>query len=260
MAQNYILGQGKVYLDTIDATTKLPKDKARWIGNVPTGGFTFSLETTPYEHQESSTGQRLNDLTIELGKMLKGTLRIEDLNKDNLATFFYGTGTTVSGATITDEVHTAYPGYSFKLNHINLSSFTTLEPSPSGTAYTLGEDYTVDLKSGRVFIVSGGDITSSDGTAVQATYVAGSYDRTTGLNVSNQSYWLTFDGLNNADNDKPVVADIFKVRFQLPSNFDLITDEITSLEMAFSGQYEEVIASNAAYKGGFFRIMKPAAV
>jgi hypothetical protein len=260
MAQNYVLGQGKVYLDLIDATTKLPKEKARWIGNVPNGGFTFSLETTPYEHQESNTGQRLNDLTIELGKMLKGTLKIEDLSKENLATFFYGTGTTVTGASISDELHTAYPGYSFKLNHINLTSFTSLSPSPTGSAYTLGTDYTVDLKSGRIFIVSGGAITDTSGTAVKATYVAGTYDRTTGLNVSNTEYWLTFDGLNNADGDKPVVVDIFKARFQLPSNFDLITEAVTSLEMAFTGQYQEALASTAAYKGGFFRVLKPAAV
>lgn len=260
MPQDYFLGQGKVYLDTIDATTKLPKDKARWIGNVPNGGFTFSLETTPYEHQENNTGQRLIDLTIELGKMLKGTLKIEDLKKENLATFFYGTGTTIAGASISDELHTAYPGYSFKLAHINLTSFTSLSPSPTGSAYVLGTDYTVDLKSGRVFIVPGGAIASANGTAVKATYVAGAYDRTTALNASNVDYWLTFDGLNNADGDKPISVDIFRARFQLPANFDLITESVTSLEMAFSGQYQEAIAATEAYKGGFFRVLKPAAV
>ena len=258
MAQNYILGQGKVYLDTIDATTKLPKDKARWLGNVPNGGLTFSFETSEYTHQESNTGQRLTDLKIELGKMLKGTLKIEDLNKDNLAAFLYGTGATVSGATITDEVHTATPGYSFKLAHINLTSFTTLEPSPSGTAYTAGTDYTVDLKSGRVFIPTGSSIAAD--TAVQATYVAGSYDRTTAFNVSNTEYWLTFDGLNNADGDKPIVAEVFKARFNPPTNFDLLSEAVISLEMAFEGLYQETLAADAAYKGGFFRLMKPAAV
>jgi hypothetical protein len=260
MPQDYVLGQGKLYIDTINPTTKLPADKARWIGNVPNGGLTFSFETTEYEHKESFTGQRLTDLKIELGKMLKGTLKIEDLKKENLAIFLYGTGTTVTGATITDELHTAYPGFSFKLAHMNLSAFTSLSPSPTGTAYVAGTDYTVDLKSGRVFIVAGGAITVSTGVAVKATYVASSYDRTTAFNVSNTEYWMTFDGLNNADNDKPVVAEVFKARFNPPTNFSLLSEEIISLEMPFQGLYQEAIAATPAYAGGFFRTMKPAAV
>jgi hypothetical protein len=260
MPQDYILGQGRVYIDTINPTTKLPADKARWIGNVPNGGLTFSFETTEYEHKESFTGQRLTDLKIELGKMLKGTLKIQDLKKENLAMFLYGTGTTVAGATITDELHTAYPGFSFKLAHMSLSAFTSLSPVPTGTAYVLGTDYTVDLKTGRINIVAGGAITGSTGVSVKAAYVAGSYDRTTAFNVSNTEYWLTFDGLNNADGDKPIVAEVFKARFNPPTNFSLLSEEIISLEMPFQGLYQEAIAANAAYAGGFFRIMKPAAV
>lgn len=260
MPQDYVLGQGKVYLDTINPTTKLPADKARWIGNVPNGGLTFSFETTEYEHKESFTGQRLTDLKIELGKMLKGTLTIEDLKKENLAAFLYGTGTTVAGATITDELHTAYPGFSFKLAHMNLTGFTSLSPSPTGTAYVAGTDYTVDLKTGRVNILAGGAITGSTGVAVKATYVAGSYDRTTAFNVSNNEFWVTFDGLNNADGDKPIVAEVFKARFNPPTNFSLLSEEIISLEMGFQGLYQEAIAANPVYAGGFFRIMKPAAV
>ncbi len=258
--QNYILGQGKVYLDTINATTKLPMGKSRWIGNVPNGGLTFSFNTEQYEHQESYTGNRLTDKVVELGKMLEGTLRIEDLNKDNLAVFLYGTGTTVAGATITDEAKKAYPGYSFALDHINLTSFTSLEPAPTGTAYVAGTDYTVDLKAGRVHIVSGGAITAADGTNVLATYVAGAYDRTVAFSTNNTEYWLRFDGVNNADNDKPVVCEVFKTRFALPSNFDLFSTEIISLEMAFKGLYESTLDGVTAYDGGFFRIMKPAAV
>jgi hypothetical protein len=260
MPQDYILGQGKVYLDNINPTTKLPADKARWIGNVPNGGLTFSFETTPYDHVESFTGQRLTDVSIELSKNLTGNLIIEDLKKENLAVFLYGTGTTVTGATITDELHTAYSGFSFKLAHMNLSAFTSLSPAPTGTAYVAGTDYTVDLKSGRVNILVGGAITGSTGVSVKATYVAGTYDRTTSFNVSNTEYWLTFDGLNNADNDKPIVAEVFKVRFSPPTNFSLLSEEIISLEMSFKGLYQEAIASTAAYSGGFFRLMKPAAV
>ena len=53
----YLLGQGKVFFDLIDPTTKRPMDKARFVGNVPEDGFVLTPTVQKVEHMESQTGK-----------------------------------------------------------------------------------------------------------------------------------------------------------------------------------------------------------
>ncbi len=255
MVQRYVLGQGKVWIDEKDPTTGLPMGKARFVGNVPSGGLTFQMTTQQVSHFESYTGQNLKDLEIERQKDGKGMIRLEDFVKENIMLALYGSSTALAGATISSETHNAYSGKSFFLNRINLTSFTSLTNNGATTTYVNGTDYTVDLKSGTVTILEDGDI--SDESVVKANYVAGTSERVTTFSTPNKEYWLRFNGVNNADNDNPIILEAFKVRFYPAKNFDLLNDnQFANLEMDFSILYDETLADTSGYEGGFFRFMQ----
>ncbi|MEG3437700.1 hypothetical protein V0288_11270 [Pannus brasiliensis CCIBt3594] len=251
----YIMGQGKVYLDSIDPATGLPMGKARFVGNVPDGGLMFNIAVTKYEHKESFTGQGLIDASIERDPVTTGMLRLESFDRANLILAFYGEGATVAGGTVSAESHTAYKGFAFQLAKMNLESFTSLTNNASPPVpYVKGTDYTIDLKSGMVEILADGAI--ADESEVRANYVALGTERVTGFAKTNEEFWLIFNGKNKLDTDKPVKLQIFKCRFQPAKALDLINSNNTqaNLEMDFSAIYEERIAEMAAYKGGLFSI------
>jgi hypothetical protein len=256
----YVLGQGKVFLDEIDLATGLPKDKARFVGNVPEGGLTVSLQTQKFEHFESYTGENLKDLVLERQTSAMGMLRLESLNKENLMLALYGTSAPLASGTISAEPHTAHLGYSFFLNRINITSFTSLTSTGgSPTTYVAGTDYVVrSLKTGEIFIPSDSDI--PDAGAVRANYVAGASEQIDAYNATNKDVWLRFNGLNYANGNAPVVFEAYKCRFSPVKTIDLITTQnLTSLEMDLDVLYQPLLDGVSGYGKGFFRMIQTTA-
>ena len=251
----YIFGQGKLYVFDINPISKLPMGNGRFLGNVPDQGFIVTPTTAMYEHRESTTGQRLSDLVIESTKDVKGTLIIEEFNKENMALTLYGTPAVVSSATVTAETKTAVKSSSLLLNNINLSSFTSLTNSAGSTTYVKGTDYNVDLSSGTVDILSAGAI--ADNSSVKANYAFLAHDSVGVFSTFNKYRWLRFNGINTADENSPVIVDICKMRIMPAKSLNFIQDnEITKMDCDISCLYEPELAANTDYRGGFMRIRK----
>ena len=174
----YLLGQGKVFFDLINPTTKRPMDKARYIGNVPEDGFVLTPTVQKIEHMESQTGKNRKDAVLYPGQSLQLTVRMENVDVENLAQAIFGTSTTIAQGTVTNETHTAHRGYSFFLNRPNLTSFTTITPTA-----VAGTDYNVNLKTGEIFIPKNSAI--ADATEVQCSYIADAINRISGYTATN---------------------------------------------------------------------------
>lgn len=255
MTDNYVLGQGKVFFDEINPTTKLPLGKGRFIGNVPEDGFVIAPGVQEVDHFESYTGYNRKDTRLETQQMATITVRMEDINKDNLAVAMFGQSATIPAGTVSDEVHLAHKGFSFHLNRINLSSFTSLKSS-TDTVYVNGTDYqVVNLKTGEIFIPS--DSTIPDASEVEATYVAEAMARTTGFSELNKELWVRFNGLNMAAKLSPIVAEAFKVRFKPASALDFIKNAFPGMQLELTGEilFEPVLENVADYKGGMYRVL-----
>ena len=131
MADNYVLGQGKVFFDEINSTTKLALGKARFIGNVPEDGFVIAPGVQELDHFESYTGYNRKDERLETQQMATLTVRMENINKDNLAIAMFGQSITIAAGTVSDESHIAHKGFTFHLDRIDLTAFTSLADSDS---------------------------------------------------------------------------------------------------------------------------------
>ena len=250
----YALTQGKLFLSPIDPVTKLATDKARFVGNVPEDGFTLTPTTQKAEHMESMTGKNRKDKVLETGQSLQVSVRLENINIDNLALAIFGTSATIAAGSVTGETHTAHKGYSFFLNRINAPAFTSLSFGSTPTPGVLGTDYSVNLKASEVYIPSTSAI--PDATEVTCAYTAGAMKRINGYAATNTELWLRYNGLNMADDLKPIIAEVFKVRFNPASVLDFIKNNFPGMVLELAGEalYEPLLETVAGYEGGIYRV------
>ena len=249
---NYSLPQGKVFFAAINPITKLAEDKARFVGNVPEEGFIIAPTVQTIQHNESITGKNRRDAVFYPGQSLTVTVRLENVDLENLTQAMFGTSLRLLEATVTNETHTAYKGYSFSLNRPNVSSLTIMNPS----GLIFNQDYKVNFKTGEVFIPENSQIVNE--SLVTVYYSAPPINRITGYTALNTEVWVRFNGLNMADKLNPIIAEIFKVRFNPASVLEFIKNGFpgTQLELIGEALYEPILENAREYRGGMFRILQ----
>lgn len=247
---NYFLGQGKLFFAPINLITKLAEDKARFVGNVPEEGFIIAPTVQTIQHNESITGKNRRDAVFYPGQSLTVTVRIENVDVENLVQAMFGTSLRLLEATVSNEIHTAYKGYSFSLERPNVTNLTIMNPS----GLIFNQDYRVNFKTGEVFIPENSQIVNE--SLVTVYYTAPPINRITGYTLLNSEVWVRFDGVNMADKLTPIVAEVFKVRFNPASALDFIKNAFpgTQLELTGEGLYEPALETVPGYEGGMYRI------
>lgn len=250
MATRYFIGKGKVYFAEKDSLTGQPLG-FQWLGNVPR--LSLNTNQTRVEHQESYTGKNLTDKVVTGPISADASFTVEEMTKENLTRFLYGSTTIISPATITNEDVTARLGQSIALTRSNLTSFTSLVlASAPATVYVAGADYQVDLKAGMIFFPTTSSIANN--AALRANYAAGGMEKVSAFTGNvNKDYWLRFAGLNQAEDDAPCIIDIYKFRPDPVGSMELINEGFNQIDIQGMAQYEEKMADTAA-DGRFFRI------
>lgn len=181
MAQNYTLGRGKIYFAPFAANTQNPLGE-RYIGNTPE--FSLTIEQEKLDHYSSDQGIREKDDSIALQVNRSGSLTTDNIDMDNIALFFFGSTSdvAVTGATVTNEAIVVHKDRYYQLGQaVSATGRVKLDLHSTGpdvkivvtntagtTTYVEGTDYTIDMDSGRLYIVPTGAIT--DGQTVHVDY------------------------------------------------------------------------------------------
>jgi hypothetical protein len=212
-------GQGQVFLAERDAAGK-PKG-FEFVGNVKE--LMLQPKTEKIEHTESQTGNNSIDKVIERALNVELSMTIDSIASKNLARLVFGKVTNEAVATITSEDVTGYIGKGWGLSRINLTSFTSLTNAAATTTYVAGTDYNVDLASGFIEFLS--TATFTEGAALKANYAAGKSEIVSAFANPNKEYWLRVNGLNGAEENAPVIIDVFKARFAPADDVPIINDD-----------------------------------
>lgn len=195
MANNYTLGKGKLYFARFLPGTTTPEGE-RYIGNTPE--FNVTMSETKLDHFSSDSGVKQKDDSVSLQVDRTGSFTTDNISVENLALFFSGASSTVSitGATVTDEVisNVAKDRY-YQLGvtsgnmsgardldvHTGPSTNIIVKDSTGTTTYVENTDYTIDMVTGRLYIMPTGGITGSSikvsyktKTATRARVISGS--------------------------------------------------------------------------------------
>lgn len=265
----YFSGQGKCYVATQVAGVP---GQFTFIGNVP--NLKITLKTEVIQHQEAQTGNRLEDLRITKSLMAMVDFTLEEYITDNLVAALYGSAPAMSGSSVTNEILPVLPapitaaavaangeaGLYVKLAQQNVSSLVIHDSTGTPLVLTAGTDYSlIDAPFGTVqFLPTMGAFVSP----LKASYTSGAVAGNTPIFTSKRvERWVRFVGLNTANNNQPVMIEMYRVSLDPAKELNAINDALNKLELNGSALYDTNIANadTAGVLGGFGRIMTLAA-
>lgn len=180
-SNQYLISRGRVYFDPYDANEKLTGEID--LGNCP--GVNLTISTEKKDHFSSQTGLRQKDASWLLQVERTGKISCDNFSPANAALWLAGTSTTKSqvATPVTDEERTVLKGRQYQLgatalNPLGVRNVTavTVAPAAGGAAYIAGDDYNVDLATGRVQILTTGSIADNTDVKFGYTPVAASFE------------------------------------------------------------------------------------
>lgn len=257
VTEEYFSGQGVVMIATRDASGN-PMG-FRPLGNCP--AVAIKNATTVLEHKESTTGQRGTDKRLTTEVKVGIELTLENYNSQNLALVTRGTKTAVTGATATAEPVTAYPGLVSSLLHMKVSAVTVeqgVTPLVAFVNETTAWDYKLNADAGSIMFNTATGLDGS-GAPPNITYTLGVADDITvdytyatqvevdAFNTGTPELYMRFEGLNTAEEDSPVVVEVFKFSVDPTQDFSMIGDQIQSFVLQGSVLKDSLRGSGSQY-------------
>lgn len=213
------LGSGKIYARVAGAAAGLME-----IGNAS------KLELAVKEDK-----QKLKDFSkpgggtyATVSRVSEATLAmtLNDLNKTNVARALFGTESAIVGATVVDEVVTAYKGAIVPLLHPNPTA-VTVTTADAVTTYVANTDY--EVRAGGIFIIAAGAIV--DAASLKVDYTHAAYDKVEAMTTSSIALELHFEGLNEANSGKPVIVDVWRAQLSPTKALSLLGEKFADLEV-----------------------------
>lgn len=238
VANEYFSGQGSVLIATKNTTTGEPE------GFVPVGNvsaLTIGVETTIFEHKESCSGVRGIDKEIVQEIKVTVAMTMESINKENLALTLYGSDAEVTAGAASDEEVIAYLGKWQRMDNIKVDTVVVGDDAVPTISYVLGDNYLINEEAGSIYFMTTAAQTAASAanliTEAQTIFLDYNflqYDNIEGIiSSAAPERWIRFEGLNTADNDKPVIIDIYKMSIKPLAELALINEELA--EMAVEG-------------------------
>lgn len=245
----FFSGQGKVFFGRRDA---MGKPVALY-----EVGVCDKLETNAtvdvVEKQETETGKNATVARFEKMTKIELNFTLCELRRKNLELFLHGKSLDVAAATITAEPLKATLGAGAMLAKM-VGSFDSLTDVGGANTFAEGTDFNRHNNIIQ-FPSTGSAITN--GQDLEANYEAQAESINTVFTAPNYySYWV-FDGLNRADDDSPVIIEMYKARFD-PTSFPIINEDYAEYELKGNLLFDDCHADKEEY-GGFMRIHRAAA-
>lgn len=213
----YFSGQGKLKIAPIVAG--IIAGGYRWVGNVP--DFKPAFATSKNEHKESYTGQRLPDKTLTTELKSTFTATLEDWSPENMALATRGKVEKTTAGAVTGETSpaTLAVGESWLLENSNITALTITD-SASAPVTVDPDDYIVDLTYGTVSMLDMGTYV----LPLKAAYTKGVVEVVPFFTQPIQEVALLFEGVNTADSNKKVRAELYRVALDPTKELGLITE------------------------------------
>ena len=153
-------------------------------------------------------------------------MKLNDLNKTNVARAVFGTESAVVGDTVVDEVVIGYKGALVPFAHINPSTVVVSHSTGTPT-YVENTDY--EVRAGGIYIIPAGAITNAQ--SLKVDYVFLDYDKVEAMTSGALTLELHFEGLNEANSGKPVILDIYRAQLSPTKALSLLGDKFSDLDV-----------------------------
>lgn len=242
-------GQGKLYVGKRQSNGNA--GAFHFVGNV--SDFKPALATTTIEHKEATSGQRLTDHRLVTEKNATVNAVLDDFMKDNLALALYSTPATVAGSTVTAEVLPAglVVGDFVRTKFPEISAVVVRDSAGTPATLVLNTNYSIESANhGTLKILNLGAFVQP----FRVDYTYGGHDNIVMFNAAPPERWLRFEGINTADNNNPVLVELYRVLLDPLAELALIGNEYGAINLNGSVLYDETKAADS-YLGQFGRFV-----
>jgi hypothetical protein len=225
----YFLLRGNV--DIAERLTTGEPGPLQELGETPDFEITIDEERA----ENMSTGGVFNekDLSVTTYLGAKGTMRVKEIEGNNLALAMFGEESADAGGAVTAQ---AFPSgivdgekHLLPGHPLNVSALSIVDSAVTPATLALGSDYTVDLDFGTVTFLDVSGFTQP----FKASFTEGaSKGVAIGTKVPGEKF-VYFRGVNIADEEKPVAGEFYRTKFSPSKKITLKTadgKEVTVFE------------------------------
>jgi hypothetical protein len=249
VTDEYVIPRGRVYFDAFDDAGVVQGEDD--MGNCP--GLGLTIETEKAIHYKSTSGIREKDKSTIVQINRTGSLTCDNVSVANLQKWLAAdlVAKSQDNTAITDEVLAVIPGKHYQLGrsssnpagYRNISSLV-VESAGGGTTYTEGDDYEVDLVSGRLQILVDGDIVAGN---IQFSCAKASKTwsqiKTGGIAELEGALRIIADNATGDNRDYYMPSVVLTPEGELP----IITSETEYITMTFSVEIQTPANGSAIY-------------
>lgn len=224
--ETYFSLQGELWLADRDANG-MPSIDLRWAFNCPKLEVTLSTQTD--DVNESYSGQRLLDDQMESGKSAKVSVSLHGFSPANLALGLYSTAAKIATGSVVDEPLPAgmTAGQFFQLDKRGVSNLVVKDSAAVPITVPAAKVGLYRPYSGIGQVM---DITGMT-QPLKASYDYADADLVPMFtNVTPKERFMIFDGVNTRTG-KPVVCEIYRVKFNPISNLALINEKHGTIDL-----------------------------
>lgn len=243
-------GKGKVYVGPYGGTGAL--------------GFVGNVSDLTFEHSETKSS--IPDFTGPGGGEYDSIRRVDAVTLSStswdilapteLARNLRGATSAQESVTpVVAEAHTVYKRGLVVLARIPDHSQTLTVVDAGTGGYVEGTDY-IRTPAGIAILASGN---IADETAIEVSYTPLISDTVEALTGAGSMYRLVFEGLNEADSDRPVVIEVHKFKPGVPGSMSWLSQEFLSMQTPGDVLKDTSIVGDALSKFYRVRIARPTA-
>lgn len=214
------LGSGKIYARVAGAAAGLME-----LGNA--SKLEIAVKDKKVKLQDSTKPGGGTYASVSQIESTTLAMTLNDLNKTNVSRAVFGTESAVVGATVTDEVVTGYLGALVPLAHPNPTAVVVTN-SAATTTYVEGTDY--EVRPGGIFPFATGSA-MTDAQSLKVDYTFASYHTVEAMTTGSVILELHFEGLNEANSNKPVIVDVYRVQLSPTKALSLLGDKFADLQI-----------------------------
>ena len=215
-----LIGGGECYIAPFAGGAAM-----RFLGEASKVELNLEEEKKTLKNYSTPGGGNADSVSLITGAQLVVTAH--GFDADALAMATYGEAGSVAGGSVTDESHVAYLGGYIRANAgVNLSAVSITNDA---TPLVEGTDF--EVKGGGVRILPDAE-NVLDGDTVLMSYTHASSRTVEAILNAGKEYRLSFDGFNQANDNTPVILDVWRAK-NAPTSIGLIADDFGAMEFTF---------------------------
>jgi hypothetical protein len=168
-ADNYTLGRGRLLFNRKDSEGAFLG--MRDLGNCP--NFSMAVSVDKLEHYSNRSGLKVKDKSVITGMNVSSKFTLDEINAENIAMSLMASIETIiqtAEAGVTKTITASKKGQYFELGKlfVDTTGTITCTSDAGGTTHVNGTDYTIEPKSGKIFIMANSGI--ADDTELEVTF------------------------------------------------------------------------------------------